>query len=224
MQAIDNPSEAVYVLVVGKGNEIVESENDSSTYSQLQTTTPTPNMSTIKSRIQKDNTMKKRSPNAKVPKTFAEQRKEARQKAFADTTTAMTTEFKRREKKALELEKEMDKHEAAVSKQKAASSKLGRKATAESNKAAAAQRRLDAMKRKMEREIEKLQRAVDAAQKKAVAACSAVDANEKKIAAAPEKAKRLQKRIDAAFNAKNLIEDRISKRVKPPKEYDLSKK
>lgn len=158
-----------------------------------------------------------------VVKTLAQKAKEARQEEKAKRLAAMKTEFRLRDKKALTLERELDKHEAALK-------------TAAKNKVmldkhlVTAKRKYDASVKRLAREEKKLQTQLEAIAKKRTQEEHILDHAERlvnssvtTIAHLSEKTPKLQARVDSAFKRKNSLEDRIARQTKAPKEYDLSK-
>jgi chromosome segregation ATPase len=158
-----------------------------------------------------------------VVKTLAQKAKEARQEEKAKRLAAMKTELRLRDKKALTLERELDKHEAALK-------------TAAKNKVmldkhlVIAKRKYDANVKRLAREEKKLQTQLEAIAKKRTQEEHILDRAERlvnssvtTIAHLSEKTPKLQARVDSAFKRKNSLEDRIARQTKAPKEYDLSK-
>jgi predicted nucleic acid-binding Zn-ribbon protein len=158
-----------------------------------------------------------------VVKTLAQKAKEARQEEKAKRLAAMKVEFRLRDKKALTLERELDKHADAI---KAAT----KNKTMLDKHLATAQRKHGAAVRRLDREEKKLRVQLEAIAKKRTQEEHILDRAERlvnssvtTIAHLSEKTPKLQARVDSAFKRKNSLEDRIARQTKAPKEYDLSK-
>lgn len=158
-----------------------------------------------------------------VVKTLAQKAKEARQEEKAKRLAAMKTEFRLRDKKALTLERELDKHEAALKTAAKTRIILEKHLRTHDLRCCTTMRQLDRTEKKLLAQLETIKRerchallALDKEKKlvdKSIAALTRLE----------EKTPKLQARVDSAFKRKNSLEDRIARQTKAPKEYDLSK-
>lgn len=158
-----------------------------------------------------------------IVKTLAQKAKEARQEEKAKKLAAMKTEFRLRDKKALALERELDKHDATI---KAAS----KNKVMLDKHLATTKRKYDAEVKRLDREEKKLRAQLEAITKKRAQEKHTLDRAERLASAIvttitrlSKKTPKLQARVDSAFKRKNSLEDRIARQTKAPKEYDLTK-
>ena len=158
-----------------------------------------------------------------VVKTLAQKAKEARQDEKAKRLVAMKAEFRLRDKKALALERDMDKHEATiktVSKNKIMFSKHLETAQ---RKHDVALKRLEHEEKKLRAQLEAIGKRREQEERVLAKAKQLVESTVTVLVRLNVKTPKLQARVDMAFKRKNSLEDRIAKQTKAPKEYDLTK-
>ena len=158
-----------------------------------------------------------------VVKTLAQKAKEAKAEANAKKLAAMQVEFRKRDKKALALEKELGENEHAIKLWSQTKNVAERKLSAAQKKYDAAMRRIDREKKQLTKKLAALERERAAKYRILAKAASYTGTVTSIVERHVKKTPKLQAKVDAAFKRKNSLEDRIAKSIKAPKEYDLSK-